>query len=74
MQCHLCNQTIKECHPALHHLKIDETHEVDICQGCIDKFVQWQGSIIAKLFPTSALKKRYGEKRQEKTGKGKMRS
>ena len=61
MKCSLCDRPIENYHPELHHLKIDGTHTVDICQGCIDKFAKWQGSIYTKLFPTSALKKRYGK-------------
>ena len=57
----LCNKPIQNYDSTSHHLKIDESHEVDICQECIDKFVKWQGSIISRLFPTKALKKRYGE-------------
>jgi len=62
MNCTLCNRLIQGYNPAFHHLKIDETHAVDICQGCIDAFFKWQGSVSSRLFPTKALKKRYGEK------------
>lgn len=34
----------------------------DICQECIDKFLKGEGSICAKLFPTKAMKKRFGQK------------
>jgi hypothetical protein len=44
-------------------LKIDEQHAADICQKCIDKFVKWQGAIYADLFPTKAMKKRFGKGR-----------
>jgi hypothetical protein len=60
MNCSLCDQPIKDYNPLFHHLKIDETHSADICQDCIDKFVRWHGSAIAQLFPTTAMKKRYG--------------
>jgi len=59
MKCHLCNQDIKNYSPAFHHLQIDDTHAVDICSECIDKFTKWQGSIITNLFPTKTLKNRY---------------
>jgi hypothetical protein len=59
MKCNLCDQPIKDYNPAFHHLKIDDSHAVDICPECTDKFVRWQGSIIKDLFPTKALKKRY---------------
>ncbi|MFH0978229.1 MAG: hypothetical protein V1837_02900 [Candidatus Woesearchaeota archaeon] len=58
MKCSLCDQPIKDYLPEWHHLKIDDTHAADICSDCMDKIVKKQGSIIAKLFPTSALKKR----------------
>jgi len=60
MNCTLCNQPIKDYDPAFNRLRIDDTNSADICQGCIDKFVKWQGSKYMKLFPTSAMKKRYG--------------
>jgi len=58
MKCNLCNQLIMNYDPLFHHLKIDDSHGVDICSECVDKFVKWQGSIITNLFPTRALKKR----------------
>jgi hypothetical protein len=61
MKCHLCNQEIKNYNPAFHRLKIDETHSVDVCSDCVDKFVKWQGNVISNLFPTKTLKKRYGK-------------
>jgi len=62
MKCKLCEQEIPDYNTALNHLVIDEYHEVDICQACVDAFVKWQGKIFATLFPTKALKKRYGGK------------
>jgi len=59
MKCNLCDQTIKDYHHELHHLEIDDSHAVDICPACIDKFIKWQNGIVAKLFPTNALKKRF---------------
>jgi hypothetical protein len=61
MKCNLCNQSIKNYDPTFNHLKIDESCAADICQECIDKFVKWQGRIYVNLFPTKALKKRYGK-------------
>jgi uncharacterized protein with PIN domain len=63
MKCHLCNQPIKEYHPSLHHLQINNEHAVDICPDCIKKFFKWQGSIYASLFPTKTMKKRFGDKK-----------
>jgi hypothetical protein len=59
IKCRLCEQAIENYNPAFNRLKINESCSVDICQDCIDKFIKWQGSIIVKLFPTKALKKRY---------------
>ena len=61
MNCTLCKKPIKNYHPELNHLKIDESQSADICSDCIDKIVKWQQSIFAKLFPTKAMKKRYGK-------------
>lgn len=63
MKCTLCNEPIDNYNLAFHHLKIDEQHAADICQKCIDKFVKWQGAIYADLFPTKAMKKRFGKGR-----------
>jgi hypothetical protein len=62
MDCTLCKAPIKDYDPAYNHLKIDETHSADLCPGCIDKFVKWQGGIYARLFPTKAAKKWVGGK------------
>jgi len=62
MNCHLCDQAIAGYSPAFHLLKADETRAFDICPACIDKFVQWQGRVIGKLFPTKALKKRFEQR------------
>jgi hypothetical protein len=62
MQCNLCGTDIADYSAEFNHLVIDEHHAVDICPGCIDKFVKWQGKKLAVLFPTKALKRRYGEK------------
>jgi hypothetical protein len=62
MKCNLCEKPIEEYHPELNHLRIDDTHEVDICPECLSKLVKWQGGVITRLFPTSAMKKKYGRK------------
>jgi hypothetical protein len=62
MICKLCDHEIKNYNAALHHLVLDEKHDVDICQECVDKLINWQGSIIARLFPTKMLKKRFEKK------------
>jgi len=61
MNCTLCKKPIHDYHPEFNHLKIDESLDADICSECIDKFVKWQQRIYAKLFPTKAMKKRYGK-------------
>ena len=38
-------------------LKIDEFHSVAICSDCIDKFLKWQQTMFAVLFPTKSAKK-----------------
>ncbi|MFW9929040.1 MAG: hypothetical protein ACFFD1_06590 [Candidatus Thorarchaeota archaeon] len=63
MICSLCEKEILNYNIEFNHLKIDELHTFDICQECIDKIVKWQQKIFARLFPTSALKKRYGEQK-----------
>jgi hypothetical protein len=61
MKCTLCKQEIKDYSPEFNHLKIDETHSAEICGDCVRKFVKWQQGIYAKLFPTKALKRRFGK-------------
>jgi hypothetical protein len=62
MKCRLCEKQIKDYNADLNHLSIDETHSVDICIECVDKFTKWQGRMISKLFPTKSMKKRFGGK------------
>ncbi len=61
MKCKLCNKTIENYNPKFNHLEIDEKTQVDICSDCTDKFLKWQQSIFADLFPTKSMKKRYGK-------------
>jgi hypothetical protein len=60
MNCKLCDRPIGKYDPAFHRLEIDEAHAADFCPDCIEKFVKWQRGIFARLFPTAAVKKRYG--------------
>ena len=62
MKCALCNKPIKKYNSQFNNLKIDETHTTDICSECIDKFLKWQRSILATLFPTKIAKKMYEKK------------
>jgi hypothetical protein len=62
MNCTLCERPIHNYEAAYNHLEIDETHAADICRDCIDKFLKWQQGIYARLFPTSAVKNRFGKK------------
>lgn len=36
-----------------------EKNSVNICLNCVDKFMNWQQEIYAKLFPTKAAKRMY---------------
>jgi hypothetical protein len=60
MKCHLCEKEISKYNEKFHHFVIDEKKAVDICFTCSDKFVKWQGSIYAILFPTKSMKRRFG--------------
>ena len=57
MNCKLCEAPIKNYSPDFNHLKIDQTHEIDVCEECVEKIAKWRQEIIAKLFPTKAMKK-----------------
>ena len=57
MDCALCKKPIDRYNAKLNQLKIDESNSVDICLDCIDKFLKWQQTIFATLFPTKAAKK-----------------
>lgn len=61
MDCTLCKKPIKNYNPRFNHLKIDETHSADICTGCTNKFFKWQQQVYAELFPTKAMKMRFGK-------------
>jgi len=65
MKCHICGQPIRDYQHTLHHVTINESVGVDMCQDCVDKIIRWQGSIYAKLFPTTAMKKRFGQKSEK---------
>jgi hypothetical protein len=60
IDCILCKKPLLRYDSAFNHLRIDESHAVDICSDCIDKFLKWQQGTFARLFPTSAMKRRYG--------------
>jgi len=62
MECVICKKPIEKYNPILNNLKIEENYNVDICQKCTDKFIKWQQGIFAQLFPTKAMKKRFGSK------------
>ncbi|MFH1399934.1 MAG: hypothetical protein ABIH41_00295 [Nanoarchaeota archaeon] len=55
--CALCGETIDQYDPALHRLRIKDDAFVDICPPCIDAFTAWQSKVLARLFPTKAMKK-----------------
>ncbi len=57
MNCKLCETPIKNYSPEFNHLKIDQTHEIEVCEECVEKFMKWRQEIIAQLFPTKTMKK-----------------
>lgn len=57
MKCSLCQKIINNYNIEFNHLAIDKTYSVDICSNCISKFMHWQQTKIAKLFPTKIMKK-----------------
>lgn len=57
MKCNLCNKKIDNYNNEFNHLEIDKNHSANICADCIDKFMHWQQTKIAKLFPTRIMKK-----------------
>jgi len=59
VRCILCEQSIIRYYPEFNHLKIDDSHAVDICSECIRKIMQWQRGKYTLLFPTKAIKKRF---------------
>jgi hypothetical protein len=61
MKCSLCEKEIVNYNSQFNHLDIDEKHSFEICLGCTNKIGKWQGKVIASLFPTKALKKRFGK-------------
>ena len=63
MDCIICKKQIKNYDSNFNHLVIDKNVSVDICENCIDRFTEWRGEVIAKLFPTKVMKKRFSEKR-----------
>jgi beta-galactosidase GanA len=63
MKCILCEKTIDNYSPEFHHFTVDEEHSAEICGECTGKFLKWQGKRYALLFPTNAMKKRFGGKK-----------
>ncbi len=62
MKCTLCEKDIDNYSPEFHRFVIDEKRSVEVCGECVDKFFKWQGKKFAVLFPTNAMKKRFGKK------------
>jgi len=63
MKCTLCENPIENYSAEFHHFVVDDKHSADICSKCIDKFFKWQGKKYAVLFPTNAMKKKFGGKK-----------
>lgn len=61
MKCHFCDKSIKNYNLKFNHLKIDDSHEFDICSECATKFINWHASVLAELFPTKLMKKRFSK-------------
>jgi len=59
MECKLCERPIQKYNTDFNQLRIGESHTVDICQQCIDKFMKWRKEVHARLFPTKTMKKLY---------------
>ncbi|MFA5302999.1 MAG: hypothetical protein WC393_00490 [Candidatus Nanoarchaeia archaeon] len=59
MKCELCRKTIEKYNINFNCFVVDENHSINICPECIEKFIRWQSQILATLFPTTALKKRF---------------
>jgi hypothetical protein len=58
--CALCKRPIGKFSPILNRFDLDG-RPIDLCQSCIDKFLKWQQGIFARLYPTNALKKKFGK-------------
>ena len=65
MQCDLCLNEIENYNASFNQLKIDEIRVVYICQDCVTKFIKWQQSIYATLYPTKQMKRRYKKREIE---------
>lgn len=63
MNCTLCGKKIEGYAAELHHIDIDEKRSAEICSECVDKLMKWHGKKYALLFPTTAMKKRFGKKK-----------
>ena len=61
MECTLCKEQIKNYTPEFNQLEINESLRVQICQSCVNKFVNWQQRKFAKLFPTKRAKKLFNQ-------------
>jgi len=61
VKCFLCKNEINKYDPSFNQLIID-THSYEFCENCIDKFTEWRGEVLAKLFPTKNMKKRFLKK------------
>ncbi|PIZ56559.1 hypothetical protein COY28_00885 [Candidatus Woesearchaeota archaeon CG_4_10_14_0_2_um_filter_57_5] len=60
MDCALCKRPIADYDVVFNRLELDDGVAVDICASCVEKFSEWQGRLIAKMFPTKLMKKRFG--------------
>lgn len=58
--CALCRRPIADHRPDVHGLRLPAGRVVDLCEECVRAVVTWQGERLARLFPTRAMKRRYG--------------
>jgi uncharacterized protein with PIN domain len=59
LKCSLCEKEIEAYSPEFNKLVIDESHAFDLCRECVDKFDHWRGQVLARLFPSRQMKKRF---------------
>ena len=60
MDCSLCKKPIENYSREAHNIAMAGSCLADICDDCADRIVKWQGKRLARMFPTKAMKKRFG--------------
>ncbi|MCY3412607.1 MAG: hypothetical protein INQ03_13295 [Candidatus Heimdallarchaeota archaeon] len=67
MKCDLCLEEIKNYSDVLNRFEISNDREIHICKVCVNKFMDWQREIHAKLFPTKTVKRMQEGKKKKRT-------